>query len=81
MYLSERLQIGVKVRAQLQERLEPDFHEEVIAREIEQAPEKLDCDQAETEQGNETGGIPEKRLRILIQNVVDDDLEGPRSAG
>src|SRR5205823_3959760 len=51
----KRLQVGVEIRAQFQQRLEPDFYEQVIAPEIEQAPEKLDHDQGEAEQENEPG--------------------------
>jgi hypothetical protein len=72
------LQVAVEVRAQLQERLEPHFHEKVVAGEIEQPPEQLDRDQAQTQQGDEIGRVPETRLRILPQNVVDYDLKRPR---
>ena len=41
IFQRERLQVGVKVGAQLEQRLQADLHEEVIAGQVDQSPEEL----------------------------------------
>ena len=48
----ERLQIRVQVRAQLKQRLQPDFHEQIICDPVDNSPKKLDTDQRRTEEKN-----------------------------
>ncbi len=40
----ERLQVGVEIGAQLKQRLQTDFHEQVICNPIDDSPEKLNRD-------------------------------------
>ncbi len=77
IFQRERLQIGVKIGAQFQQRLQTDFHEDVIAGEVGQAPEELNADQRQAEQGNEVGRRSELRVGIPRQDVIDDDFERP----
>ena len=48
----ERLEIGVKIGAQFKERLQPNFHEEVICDPIYNSPEELNRDKCKAEQGD-----------------------------
>ena len=73
----ERLQIRVEISAQLQQRLQTDFHENVIAGEVGQAPEKLNSDERQAEQGDEIGRRSKLGVGIPRQDVIDDDLERP----
>ena len=78
----ERLQIGVEIGAQLEQRLQPDLHEQIIRDPIDDSPKKLDHDQRETKNQNEAGnrlnvGCLMERARVR-QNLVDNDLERPR---
>ena len=73
----ERLQVGVKIRAQFQERLQTGLHENVIAGEIGQSPQNLNADQRQTEQGNEVRRRTEPGVRISRQDIVNDVLERP----
>ena len=51
----ERLQIGVKIGPQFEQRLEADLHEEIIGEQIDQSPKQLEPDEGEAEQGNVAG--------------------------
>ena len=86
----ERLQIGVKIGAQLEQRLQTDFHEDVICDPIDDSPKELNDDQRETENRDEpfhgkmrthrkTHGMQKTRVSSKVRNnVIDNDLEGPR---
>ena len=78
IFQRERLEVGVEIGAQLQKRLQADFHKEVIAREIGQAPEKLNADKRQAEEGNQVRRISETRIRISRQNIIHDDFKRPR---
>src|SRR5215469_2907594 len=69
--------MGVKVRAQFQQRLETDFYEKVIRDPVDNSPRKLDYYQGEAEQGNPCAPIA-VRGNARSQKIVHDDLERPR---
>src|SRR6266436_5406589 len=48
----EGLKIGVKISAQLKQRLQPDFHKQVICDPIYNSPEELNRDKCKAEQWN-----------------------------
>ncbi len=55
IFQRERLQIGVKIGAQFEQRLQADFHENVIGGRGWSVPRELNADQRQAEQGNEVG--------------------------
>src|SRR5207249_7172253 len=73
----ERLEIGVKIGAQFKERLQPNFHEEVICGPIYNSPKELNRDKCKAEQGNPGAPIRVNRW-AGSQKIVNDDLERPR---
>src|SRR5205807_3887182 len=73
----ERLQIRVQIRAQLKQRLQPDFHEQIVCDPIDDSPKKLDTDQRRTEQKNPRAPVGPYR-RPCAQKIVNDDLKRPR---
>ncbi len=73
----ERLEIGVKISAQFQQRLKPDLHEKVIGDPVDESPQKLDDHQRETEQRNPSVPIA-AWCRIWSQKIIHDYFERPR---
>src|SRR5439155_26068375 len=72
----ERLQIRVQIRAQLKQRLQPDFHEQIICDPVDNSPKKLDTDQRRTEEKNRHVPVGPYRCPCA-QKIVNDDLEWP----
>src|SRR6266446_10986880 len=73
----ERLQIRVQIGAQLKQRLQPDFHEEIICNPIDNSPKNLDTDQRQTQQENPRAPVGPYRWPCA-QTIVNDDLKRPR---
>ena len=77
VFQRERLQICVKLGAQFEQRLQPDFHEEIVRDPIDDSPRKLDYDESETKDGNPRAPVAAHGPRGS-QKIVHDDLERPR---
>ena len=76
----ERLQIGVEIGAQLEQRLQADLHEDVIASARLISPQTIwRTDERKAEEGNVAMPIRVRRAEggVVRQNLVDDKLERP----
>ena len=78
------MEIGVKFRAEFEQRLKSDFDQNVIRGPIDHAPKKLNDDERKAEhQDCESNVAKPRRLQIgqldvVTQELIDDDFERPR---
>src|SRR6266568_890844 len=68
---------SVKIGPKLEQRLQTDFYKQVVGDPVNDAPEKLNHDEREAEQGNPQAPVT-ARDRIRPQEIVDNNLERPR---
>ena len=81
----ERLEVGVDFGAQVEERLESDFHEKEIREQTDGAADELQRDERGAEQRQGGGPIESvdqcsqaARRDFRRNQIIDDDLERPR---
>ena len=71
--------MGIEFRAQLEQGLQADLHEDVVCREVEYSPHDLQTDRRQTKQRNVASpiGMPQSKFRSARQNLIDNKLERP----
>ena len=77
VFKRERLQVRVQIGAQLKQRLQSDFYEQIICNPIDNSPKKLNTDQRQAQQQNPEAPVGTYRWSCT-QKIVNDNLERPR---